>query len=219
MPTDPKSIASIPDGLAEMQGQSDAILQLALTIMKAGGGNLYLMDMLANGAVKRHVSTATAIEQLITARNMLAARALLRLQIDTALRFSAAWMTDSLDTFAKRVLDGERIDQIKDRDGKYMRDAYLVETHKKAYPWLPEGYDRLSGYVHFSGSHIFAPFTSTGTGAFEVTIGKSDDHYPESSWTEIIGCFLEISGLLIIRLRQWKTMKEAPRAEAPPAPA
>jgi hypothetical protein len=204
-------------GLAKIKAQSDEILQLALEIMRADDGKVYLMDMLATGAVKRHVSTAAGLTQLIRSRNMLAARAVLRLQLDTAIRFSAAWMTDSPNAFAKRVLDGERIDRIKDSNGAPLRDAHLVSAHKAAFPWLPEVYARLSGYVHLSDSHIFAPITSTGNHAYETLIGETNDHYPESSWTELTDCFFDISMLLFLRLMNWKDLKNMRLKTTPPA--
>lgn len=54
------------------------------------------------------------------------ARALLRMRIDTAIRFSALRLVDNPNSFAKEVFSGKRIDKLKGRDGKQMKDARLV---------------------------------------------------------------------------------------------
>lgn len=207
-------------GLEEIRLQADELQLALLEMMKADDGNLFPMDLLVIGAGKRHASMAAAVSQLVEAWNMVAVRALLRMQIDTALRLSVAWVMESPNDFAKRVLGGERIDRMKDPEGKPLTDARLVERHTKAFPWLPVVYERLSGYVHFSDSHIFAPMKVTGDHAYETTVGPADLEFPESSWLEITGCFLEVSTAILVRVRLWTEWKNARalaiKSESPP---
>jgi hypothetical protein len=231
MMEDKEHTEEVRQGLERIRNQSNQAIQAALEMMRADKGALFPVDLLALGAVKRHVSTAAAFCTLIEEWNIVSARALLRLQIDTALRFSATWLVDNPHGFAGRVLAGERINRLEDSKGDRLTDQHLVEVRKAELPWLPEVYERLCGYVHLSASHIFASMerSQTVTDGGEVVgyqvdmaIGPRDDKMPESSWMEIIRCFLETSEFLLRYLRGWtetKTQRPTPESHLPDLPA
>ncbi len=120
-------------------------------------GKVYPLDTLAIGAIKRCVSQTSAFKLLVEAGNLMCARALLRLQIGNGLRFYAAFLVDEPHQFAVVVLQGKRIDKIKDSNGIHLRDSYLVEKLKPDYPWLEEVYKITSGYIHLSDRAMFRP--------------------------------------------------------------
>ena len=140
--------------LRQLEGDADTMRRILLELVVPPGSEMFPLDLLAFAAVKRHTSTTTALSSMVQAWNMAVARALLRMHIDTSLRFSAAWQVEKPHEFATLVLKGERIDKMKTRSGLRLTDAYLVQLHAKSHPWLPAVYSHLSGYVHFSGSHI-----------------------------------------------------------------
>jgi len=59
-------------------------------------------------------------------------------------------------------------------------------------------YENLSGYVHFSGSHVAASIVALDEETREVSfhIGKTDEHYPPFSWIEVLNCAHEATGIL-----------------------
>ena len=67
-------------------------------------------------------------------RNLICAGALLRLQLDTALRFYAAFRVEKPHDFALAVLDGKRVRDLKDLDGQKMTDDYLVRKLGASFP-------------------------------------------------------------------------------------
>ena len=87
------------------------------------------------------------------------------------------------------------------RHGQFLRDAYLVKVRSSEYPWLPEVYKRLSGYVHFSGSHFHDAVESISEDSISFDIRATDYKYPESSWVEVLDCFSESSSILAWYLR------------------
>ena len=141
---------------------------------------------------------------------MVIARGLLRVHIDTSLRFSAAWHVSDPHAFASRVLKGERIDKIKNRTGARLTDAHLVQLHKEQHPWLPAVYEHLSGYVHFSGAHISAAIHLVGEDdrTVEFLVSDTDLKFPESSWTEALECFREATSILETSLQDWGATKK-----------
>jgi len=183
------------DVLREDEG---SMLQIGKQLFGAPGAPMFPLDFLAYGALKRNLSTSSAIILLVEHFNLQSARSLLRVHIDTALRFAAAWFVDEPHEFASAVQAGARIDQLKDREGKRLSDARLVELLSPAHPWLPEVYKNLSGFVHFSGSHIFASIAGLDEESRGISfdISKRDEHYPEFSWIEVLECAHESTGIL-----------------------
>ena len=207
----PTHTTTIVSRLAKIREQTGYVLRAAKESLTAANSRLYPFDLLVIGAAKRHVSNAAAFCQLVEAWNLTTARALLRFQIDTTLRFSAAWLVDQPHDFASKVLGGERIDRLRDRNGKRLTDAHLVEVHSEHVAWLPEVYKNLSGYVHFSSAHIMGAIQRLGedhTAHFAAT--ETDEEMPESSWIEVTDCFLEITSMLIELLHDWRRVKDNP---------
>ena len=89
-------------------------------------GSMYPLDLLATAALNRSLNLMNGFCDLIEARNFLAAAPLIRLQLDSCLRFSAAWLVDDPHNFADKVLHDKRVDRLRDRDGNELRDRYLV---------------------------------------------------------------------------------------------
>lgn len=174
------------------------MLKVGVAVFGSPGAPMYPLDLMAFGAVKRNISTARAFHMMVESWNMVCARSLLRIHIDTSLRFSAAWLVTDPHEFALAVVRGERIDKLKDKHGKRLTDAHLVEVRTSECPWLPAVYKNLSGYVHFSGEHIYTSVESvqaeTNSIAFAVT--DVDLKFPESSWVEILECFREATAML-----------------------
>jgi len=86
---------------------------------------------------------------------MQASKSLLRIQLDTFIRFHALAISKDSNKFVNDILDGRHIRNMKDKDGNKMTDGYLVDLLSYEYPWLKDVYKNLSGYIHFSGNHLF----------------------------------------------------------------
>ena len=82
----------------------DDDLEALMDYYKSGhaktSGKLYAMDMFVLGAVKRTLSANAAMILMVQTWNLVTARTLLRTHLDTALRFSAAWLVDDPEKFA-----------------------------------------------------------------------------------------------------------------------
>jgi hypothetical protein len=209
MPSDiPQHGDRVRELLAAVDGDRQALLRLGISVRGKSGDPFFPVDLLMFGALKRSVSTAAAIVMMVESHNMVCARTLLRTHIDTSLRFSAAWLVEKPHEFAAEVLRGERIDKLKSRDGKRLTDGYLVEVHAKDHPWLPDVYTNLSGYVHFSGSHIFDSIDTLGqNGEIQFQFTAEDLNFPEASWIEVLECFREATEILEKYLRGYRVTK------------
>lgn len=184
--------------LTQIETERKAMLRLGMAVVGVPGAQMFGLDLLAFGAVKRNISTARAFRMLVQSWNMVCARSLLRMHIDTALRFAAAWLVESPHEFALRVVRGERIDKIRDKYGNRLTDAHLVRVRSPERPWLPAVYENLCGYVHFSSQHLLASVQSVDTeqNTIEFELTETDLKFPESSWVEILQCFRESTAML-----------------------
>lgn len=193
-----------------------AMLNLSMAMLGEKNSPIFPLDLMAFGAVKRSLSLTSAMQLMVESRNMVCSRALLRLHIDTSLRFSAAWMVEEPHDFASKVLGGARIDKIKDREGKSLTDARLVEVRSAGNCWLPAVYKHLSGYVHFSGAHIYDSIANLNdenrTTYFELT--EIDMKFAESSWIEVLDCFRNSTKMLAEYLHGYRVTKQMSQAES-----
>jgi hypothetical protein len=98
------------------------LLNLGKTMLTTDGGNLYGIDLIAIGAMKRTASNTEGFITLVEAKNMVSARSLLRLQLDTFMPFSAMWLVESPQKVALEIIEGKHIRNIKDKSGKKMTD-------------------------------------------------------------------------------------------------
>lgn len=202
--------------LKTLEAKKDAVLSLSHEMLKADGGAMFPVDLVALGAVKRFLSTASAFRLLIEATNLVSSRALLRIHLDTALRFHAIWLVNEPHNFAKEVLAGRQINKMKDRHGNKLTDAYLVSKLKDDYPWIEAVYSNLCGYVHLSSQHLFAPikeFNEDDRSMF-FEISEYDTRYPDFSWFEVVECFNEASDIFIKYLSGWIYTKAKPEVVA-----
>lgn len=189
-----------------------ATIGLGAEMLRVDGSNMFPVDLLAISAIKRSLSNTAAVRLLVENWNLVAARTMLRAHLDTPLRLSAVWLVDDPHGFAMKVHAGERINRMKDRNGKRMTDAYLIAHMSAEYPWITEVYDRLSGYVHFSADHLSVSITGVDDDAriLNFALTAQDTEFPELSWVEVIDCFNECTLILHRYLEGWMLTKANP---------
>ncbi|MFN3304608.1 MAG: hypothetical protein ACK44A_12905 [Roseateles sp.] len=213
--THPAQSQAVEVLLSELEADADRMSRVMIEVVVPSGSPTFPLDFLAFAAAKRHASTTSAFAAMVRAWNMVVARALLRMHIDTSLRFSAAWQVGNPHAFASAVLKGERIDKLKDRTGARLTDARLVQLHKDKHPWLPTVYEHLSGYVHFSGAHIADAVSELGEvdRTVEFLVSDQDHRFPEFSWIEVLECFREATAILGTYLQGWGATKKLSDAQ------
>lgn len=211
----PPQSSAVESLLAQLETDAEQMRELMLRLVVPQGSPMFPLDFLAFAAVKRHASTSSAFICMVRSWNMGVARALLRTHLDTSLRFSAAWHVSEPHSFATAVLGGARIDKLKTKTGARLTDSHLVDLQKEGYPWLPIVYERLSGYVHFSGSHIFDSIEQLDEDgrSLQFLVSDQDLNFPEFSWLEILECFRSATSILEHYLEGWGATKQLPESE------
>jgi hypothetical protein len=197
-----------------LQSIFSAIESLSSDLAKyiPAGSGLYTTDFLVLAAAKRTLSLGRAFLAMMEVPNFGVAAALLRMQLDTALRFSALACVKSQDDFAMAMLRGDRIDKMVSNSGQRLTDKFLVGCLSKAVPWVEGVYNETSGFIHLSGRHIWQTFSALNEDERKVQLQVSaeDVRRPASEYVEIVQAFESTTNLVISMLTSWLETK--PRA-------
>lgn len=198
--------------IANLQELESRVLDLGVRMLKAYGGAHYPFDEFALGAIKRTLSQLSAFRTLIESGNLMCSRAILRMQLDTAMRFAAAHLAHDPHDFAIQVMRGKRINKMKSASGHEMRDAYLARELTKKHGWFKRVYETTSGYVHLSEMHVFGTITKIEEQAKEVewALTANDCHMPEESFIEAVDCFSAATDIFLEYLEGWVFTKSNP---------
>lgn len=198
--------------LGFMETAEQAQLILARRMLGACHGALFGVDLMAVSALNRSMAHGAGIKSLIESRNLCCAGALLRLQIDTVLRFYATSLVDDPNAFAFAVLEGKPINKMKAKDGELLRDAYLVQSLGKQHAWVPRVYKETSGYIHLSEKHMLAALLEDPQGGgLLIKISASDEHTPEDLYLEVLEGFYAITDILAQHVADWTNSKSRPQ--------
>jgi hypothetical protein len=178
----------------------------------AYGSALYPLDLLATGALNRSLAQCSGFRALVEARNYICAASILRLQIDTALRFFAAFLVDNPHEFAGSVLKGIHVDKLKDQNGKLMRDAHLVSRLPAKFSWIAKVYEKTSGYIHLSEQHIFQALESLDgeERTLCIKVSATDKELSEKVYCEVIEAFCAATEMFLYYVEGWIFTKDNP---------
>ncbi len=199
--------------LEKIESERDRHLDLGKATLEADGRKLFAIDFLAIAAINRSLSNSNAFVQLVHAQNYLAAASLVRLQLDTFLRFFALYLVNDPHEFATSVLGGTEVRKLKDRSGTPMTDKHLVDTVASEFPWVPNVYKQTSGFIHLSDKHIFSTIqiqSEQGDGMLSMHIGSNPNRFPEKIWVEMADGFMAATGALFQYLEGWRFTKANP---------
>jgi hypothetical protein len=189
---------SVSDEQSKLMAWIDSLPTLGMETIGQVGVPIQAFNLILMGAVKRSLSLASGLHCMVREQNMVCARALLRMQLDTVSRVLAYTYVENADDMARAVIGGRQLKKFKSADGNLLLDKYLIDRMSKDHPWVRDVYDYTSGYVHFSEKQCFDSVSSIDererTVRFEV--GRADARFPDSSWIEVLACFCHLLEML-----------------------
>lgn len=192
--------------LGHLQRFEAELVRKAAPLMSAGASLSYA-DFFVLGATRRTLAQARGFRQLIEARNFPCAAAILRMQLDTAMRVNALSIVAEKHVACRQVLDGARFSRLKDRNGKKLTDAHLREELARSHPWISQVYEQASDFIHLSGRHFYSSIASTedDTRIARFSISGEDPPRPESVYFEIADTFFEATRLASLLILSYLT--------------
>jgi hypothetical protein len=112
-------------------------------------------DMFILGIINRSMSLLFGFTALVRSCNYYSAHHLVRLHLDSFLRFSVIWLVDNAQPITKQIFEGKQLNQIEYALKKCYTDKYLSTQLSKDYPWVKNTYRDTSAFIHLSSSHVF----------------------------------------------------------------
>jgi len=198
----------IENGLGELDEANRHLKSLGHEMIMADPDNhLWKMDLFIFSVLHRAMCLNSGFSTMIEKQNFICAAPMVRLQLDNLLRLSAAWLVEKPHEFADDFLEGIQIPRMKDREGKLMRDKYLVDKIKEEYPWAERIYKETSGYVHLSDKHLHNAIIGINGNILEMGAYPHDIAIPDSSRLEAIKVMLEINVAIYQYIYGWKESK------------
>lgn len=195
-------------------------VKLGEEMLKIDGGNIYPSDLWAMAALNRSIANIRGFESLVRDRNLLCAAVFIRMQLDTALRFTAfAHVPSERDTLIK-VLEGTSLRKLQDMHGKRLTDARIKDRFLELNPgpefaWINDVYDKTSGYVHLSDAHLMAinygAENSSPGSAIRLVVGSPAKPPDDSTLNNVIGTFDKATHLVLVCVGSWVMHKKSRR--------
>lgn len=195
--------------IEKLESKEKQLIEIA---KKLNSGKFYPLDFLSNAVINRSLKLIFGFTTLLKDDNFIAASHLVRCHLDNIIRFSASLIVDDPHDFAIKVIDGTKIDSLKDKDGKFMKDWYLRNLLNKEYPWITNVYKQSSGYIHFSKKHVYSSIQSIDSDkrTMQFSFSKKDNGIDENLKIETLQCMGEITDILLEYLNGWHFTKENP---------
>ncbi len=187
-------------------------------------GNLYNMDFFYLGALNRSYCLLRGFCDLLESENFMSAVPLVRLQLDCCLRAAAPGLVEDPSLFASAVLGGTSVRDLKDKDGKPLTDACLLDLLVQDYPWVRDVYRESSGFIHLSDKHIFNAMRIESERDHTVLfkVSDRDQFVPGWAYTEAIDVLAKLSAIFLAHIRaygearcRWNSTSDAGPAEEP----
>jgi hypothetical protein len=206
---------TIEESLQRLDSKKSELYDVTNNILNAYGGTLYPLDLLAYATVNRTLHFIPAFVHSIETRNFFVTAPLLRMQLDSCLRFSAAWIVPSCQDYASEILSGVEPRKLKDAKGRKLTDAHLVSVLAPKYPWVESVYQQCSGFVHLSRAHIVTMLTEKPEQPnegheFTFKLGFGTVVLDDLRYIEAIEGFIASIDLLLTHLRGWHFTKDNP---------
>ncbi|MCZ7502758.1 hypothetical protein [Agrobacterium sp. ST15.13.015] len=188
-----------------------------------GQSNFSTVTLFLLAALQRIDSNVAGFQAMVASLNYPVACAILRLQIDTAMRVNGLRLMADPHDGTMKLLSGERYDRIRPKKGDKLRDAVLLNSLNAEYDWIKKVYERTSGMVHLSGMHIHHSFNHStgvknedGSLSIEMAIGPNNPNVPAELYDEICAAFVHVSmianEITVTRLRHEQAALNPPQA-------
>lgn len=203
-------VKKITEELENLRSFKEKHGELFEKLYMADDRNIYFLDLFILSALNRSLCLIRGFCDLIESRNYTCAAPLIRLQLDNCLRIYAPSLSEDPQEFSLHVLQGEHVNNLKNKDGQRLTDNYLSKSLSIKYPWIKETYKITSGYIHLSEQHFLSTIepNQNDSDLKYFKLSSSDEHLPEEIFSKAVGAFIASTKLLLHIITQWICHKE-----------
>lgn len=178
------------------------LINLGKEVLLLPNSRNFTIDHFLIGVINRSLSLTYGFKTLLTSNNYIGAVHLIRPHLDTFLRLFAVALVDDFQDFCTKTMQSVQINTMVDRNNKKMSDTYLQKRASEYYPWIKNVYEKTSGFVHFSESHIFTSGQMIDNKLIHK-ISKFDKFVPEVSRIEASEAMIKITEVISLLVDGW----------------
>lgn len=119
------------------------------------GRSLFKEDLYFGASANRCINLIHGFISMLESRNLTCVGILLRMQMDNCMRTYAAFIAEDKEDVISCIINGDRVDKKKDKNGIRLTDGHLKDELTKLDPFFSQVYDNASGYVHLSDKAFY----------------------------------------------------------------
>lgn len=181
--TNDELMEQLPPFIDELKKLNQEAIKIARNVI---GKMLFKTDLYFCAILNKSLQLTDGFITLIQLRNLASAGILLRANMDNCLRLYAMFIASDPDEVVDYLMQGKRIDNLQDKNGKQLKDWYLREQLEKYDAKFSLVYKNASGYVHFSEKGLFQSVSALD-GEYQIGIQVSHE-VPEKANEYIVEC-------------------------------
>lgn len=148
-------------------------------------------------ALQRSRHLVDAYIRLIEAKNLIAASALIRMQLDSVMRVNACFLVANPFEIWEALKNDTPLNRIKSTDNERLTDAYLHQKLTEKFVWATEVYTKMSGYVHLSRPHLDSTIEGEEFLGMILRQGLTDDRITDHDVSENAKLFVIVTRALL----------------------
>lgn len=196
---------TIENVVADLSTLKNKLREEAQLLFDGLGGTVKPCDAMALSSVHRAILLMDGSIPLFEQKNLIVGAAVVRMQLDTFLRFKAVSSSSDPHGLALRWLQGESLRDIPGDDGRKLTDNYLVNNEGD--PEVRNMYDWSNAHVHLSGTHFLhlleaSPLQPDGRRLFRV--GAEVDYVSQNHVFQWGAALRQATGAVLWAVTQWR---------------
>ncbi|MBS0328923.1 MAG: hypothetical protein JSR30_03650 [Proteobacteria bacterium] len=179
-------------------------------LFNACNAELFPCDALAFAVIERSLNLLKGFKLLLSNGGYTTGIGLLRMQLDNILRFHGVVKSADPHGIANEIFHGAQLRTLKDRSGKKMTDARLVELLSASNPWVDHVYTLACSYIHLSDQHLqhfLLRSKKNCEGTRDFSIGDGDEYVESESKSDLINAFSVVSRGVLGLVGQWVAIR------------
>ncbi len=182
-------LPNLESRLARVRSMALEIERLPDDTYAPQGSFLADVEWFSLAAVTKSTSNAHAFDLMVTSKNTIAAAALIRMQIEAAMRLFGLTLVDDVEDAGIRLMRGEKYPSLKMKGGgPKLADKLLHQELSKLYAWVTGAYESTSAYVHLDRVNINSKIIHLDQGEF-FNLAGIDKAKPEEAYYHLVDTF------------------------------
>jgi hypothetical protein len=185
---------------------SDSHGESGKELFAACNSEIFPCDALAFAILERSLNLLRGFHLLLSNSGYTSGIGLLRMQLDSILRFRGVTNCENPHEIAASVISGTPLRKLKDRAGNRMTDSYLVSLLVPLNPAIEHIYKLSSGYIHLSDQHFYHFLSRSklnAAGERDFCIGHDDEEISIEHKIQLVNVFSAITRGVLTIINEW----------------